>query len=222
MRPSIFPAATLAIMASLALASCAGQPPVAPASPAPQVAAAPGASSTAASQPGAPAVAEARQVAAKFQAELLARLNAALGAGGPAGAVEVCRTQAPQIAERLSAESGWRVARVGTRVRNRATGTPDAWERVQLEEFAARLARGEPPAALTTYEVVPAKSGPGRVERYAQAIVTGPLCLTCHGDPASQPADLRAALRRAYPEDAAVGYRLGELRGAFSLERAAR
>ena len=41
------------------------------------------------------------------------------------------------------------------------------------------------------------------------------MCLTCHGTDIK--ADVRAELTRYYPADKATGFRLGELRGAFSL-----
>lgn len=45
------------------------------------------------------------------------------------------------------------------------------------------------------------------------------VCLTCHGATGTQSAELRTALQREYPHDAATGYALGELRGAFSLRK---
>jgi len=42
-------------------------------------------------------------------------------------------------------------------------------------------------------------------------------CATCHGtnvDP-----DLRAEILERYPEDKAVGFKPGEIRGAFTLSR---
>mgnify|MGYP002783638145 CR=1 FL=1 len=165
---------------------------------------------------GAPA-AEAAAIATRFHLELAGRLQAELVEGGPAHAVGVCHEAAPAIARRLSAETGWEVKRVGTRVRNAARGTPDAWERARLDEFAARLAAGEKPEALTAWaeERVPA----GTRQRFTKAIAVGPLCVTCHGDPAAQPAALRERLRALYPADEATGYRVGELRGAFVLQR---
>lgn len=132
-------------------------------------------------------------------------------------AVTVCKEEAPAIAARLSAESGWTVKRVGTRVRNARTGTPDAWEQVQLEAFTAALARGEESANLRRLEVVETSTGP--VQRYAQAILTAAPCLACHGDPGTQTEALKTALKAHYPQDAATGYREKELRGAFSLQR---
>jgi cytochrome c553 len=132
-------------------------------------------------------------------------------------AIETCKVEAPAIAARMSRESGWQVKRVGTRTRNTATGTPDAWEREQLEDFGQRLARGESPATLNRFEEIDQPAG--TIQRYAQAIPAAAMCLTCHGDVQAQSPELRAALRRAYPDDRATGYREGELRGAFSLMR---
>jgi mono/diheme cytochrome c family protein len=166
-----------------------------------------------------PALLEARALAGRFQQELAGKLNAAMTEGGPQRAVEVCRLEAPAIAARLSRESGWQVRRVGTRVRNPATGAPDAWERQQLAEFARRLAAGEPPATVEAYAEVEERSG--RTQHYMRAIPVAAQCLVCHGDRSMQSPELQAALAREYPQDAALGYRTGELRGAFTLRRRA-
>ncbi|WP_026353152.1 Tll0287-like domain-containing protein [Solimonas variicoloris] len=163
--------------------------------------------------------AAAQAIATRFQQTLGARLQAAMADGGPVNAVRVCRDEAPAIAARLSRESGWQVRRIGTRVRNPLTGVADAWEQTQLADFDRRLAAHAAPDALTTYAELDEPAG--RYQRYMKAIVVAPLCLTCHGEVDTQPPALRAALQADYPYDAAVGYRLGELRGAFSLKRRA-
>jgi hypothetical protein len=161
---------------------------------------------------------EAESLANRFQSELQSKLQAALASGGPVGAIAVCRDEAPGIASRLSRESGWQLKRVGTRVRNPASGSPDEWEQQQLAGFQRRLAAGTPPGALTVVTTVDEPQG--RAIRYFRPIMTLPLCLTCHGAVDAQPAELRAALRLDYPHDAATGYAVGELRGAMSLRRA--
>lgn len=163
--------------------------------------------------------AEAQAIAMRFQQTLGARLQAAMADGGPVNAVHVCRDEAPAIAARLSRESGWQVRRIGTRVRNPLTGVADAWEQTQLADFDRRLAAHAAPDALATYAELDEPAG--RYQRYMKAIVVAPLCLACHGQPDAQPPALRTALQTDYPYDAAVGYRLGELRGAFSLKRRA-
>jgi hypothetical protein len=169
--------------------------------------------------PRASAYPDAAGVAARFQQELGAKLQSAVAAGGPVAAVEVCHSAAPEIAARISRESGWDVRRVGTRARNPATGRPDAWEQEQLSAFARRMAAGERPETLEARAIVDVGGVP--TERYMKAIVTAPVCLACHGDVAVQSAELRAKLRERYPDDAATGYRAGELRGAFTLRRPA-
>jgi hypothetical protein len=162
-------------------------------------------------------LAEAAARADRLQSGLLSRLQSAIAAGGPAAAIDVCRSEAPAIAARLSTD-GWNVRRVGTRVRNPATGRPDDWERAGLAQFGQRLAAGAAPQSLSVAALFDAPGG-GAQLRWMRPIVTGPLCLTCHGPAGSQPAELRAALRRAYPQDEATGYAAGDLRGAFSVTR---
>jgi hypothetical protein len=48
---------------------------------------------------------------------------------------------------------------------------------------------------------------------YVEPIYLSPLCVTCHGE-AVEPA-LLERIRALYPDDAAVGFRVGELRGLF-------
>ena len=156
-------------------------------------------------------------LAAQFQQQLAGKLQAAMQAGGPVNAIAVCRDEAPAIASRLSRQSGWQVKRVGTRVRNPLTGSPDAWEQQQLARFDQRLQNGEAVPAINAFEV---SDGPqGQALRYMQAIIVAPPCLACHGPLEAQSPELRAVLARDYPHDMATGYAAGELRGAFSLQR---
>ena len=159
---------------------------------------------------------EAAQAVTKSLFESLSEaLQQAMSEGGPSAAVGVCRDQAPAIKTRLSLEHGWRVTRVGTRVRNPLLGLPDAWEREGLREFAHRQAEGEALPGMFREAVV--KEGDLRQYRYMQAIGTQPACLACHGDKEQVGDDIRAMLAREYPHDRAINYQAGELRGAFSI-----
>jgi hypothetical protein len=46
-------------------------------------------------------------------------------------------------------------------------------------------------------------------------IVTAPLCLTCHGETLAP--GVAAAVESRYPQDRAVGFAAGDLRGAFHV-----
>ncbi len=160
----------------------------------------------------APDAAGGRELAQRFGATLRTRLETAIAAGGPAHAVTVCSHEAAGIAAALAAESGWTLGRRSLKARNPAN-RPDAWERVVLEEFERERAAGTDPATLERIETVAAPGG-SRV-RYMKAIPTQPLCLACHGEALAP--DVEAAIAAAYPRDTARGYRVGEIRGAFSF-----
>ncbi len=157
---------------------------------------------------------EGRQLSKQFMGELKRELQLALKAGGPLNAIRVCQKRAPEIARKLSLKSGWHLKRTSLRVRN-PKNAPDAWERRVLKKFTAEISAGRNLHTLEYGEVV-VEDGK-RVFRYAKAIPTGKICLMCHG------AKIRPALRRKilelYPEDKAVGFREGELRGIFSLKK---
>ena len=159
--------------------------------------------------------AQARGLINDFATTLQGELKAALKAGGPVAAVEVCTDKAPAIAAELSDQSGWDVGRTSLKTRNTALNTPDAWETEVLEQFESRKANGESPKGMSYDSVVETEDG--KVYRFMQAIPTGEVCLACHGKDIAP--DLAAALDKSYPEDQARGYSLGDIRGAFTLSK---
>ncbi len=159
-----------------------------------------------------------RGIATDLVNQLGQKLKAALANEGPVAAVSVCKEAAPAIAKSLSAQHAAQVTRVGTRVRNPAMGVPNGWQKEALAEFDTRLDKGEKPADLEYWRVVEGSDGK-RELRYAKAIVTQPLCVTCHGKPDDIPAPLLEKIRAEYPEDQATGYSVGKLRGAVVVTR---
>lgn len=160
---------------------------------------------------------ETRAVAGQLTTQLGARLKAEMSSSGPESAVGVCKQVAPEISARLSAEKGWQVGRVGTRVRNTATNTPNIWQQEALKQFADRLAKGEKPDTMEYTQIE--SDAYGKTLRYAKAIVVQPVCVTCHGAPESIPEGVKARIKQEYPGDQATGYQVGELRGAVVIRR---
>jgi hypothetical protein len=151
-----------------------------------------------------------RALADQFQGELMKALQAAIAEKGVAGAVGACTVVAPEIAWRLSAESGAVVRRTALRTRNPAA-RPDAHETAVLEDLAtAPMADGRPREVSGWVTADDADSF-----RYMRAIPTGPVCVACHGKTIAP--DVAAAIAKAYPEDKATGFVVGDLRGAFSI-----
>ncbi len=156
---------------------------------------------------------EAQALAAEFQANLKSALISGMSTGGPLNAIPVCRTDAPKISEQLS-DGAWTVARTALKVRN-PDNAPNAWQREQMQAMVQGLAAGEKPADLVVSEI--RSEDEGSSFYYMQPIMTGKLCLACHGSQLDP--DVQAALNENYPEDQAVGFSEGELRGAFTFSK---
>lgn len=157
---------------------------------------------------------EARRTAGALIQTLSAELQAAMQAGGPGEAIGVCKERAPAIAADASRGSGMQVRRVSPRQRN-PEGASDAWELAAQAALEKRLAAGEKPETLDTYAVV--DTWRGAEFRYARALITQPMCVTCHGAVESLPEVVKARLAVEYPGDQAVGYTPGTVRGVLSI-----
>jgi hypothetical protein len=153
---------------------------------------------------------QADAAATDLTAKLFTELSRALVEHPPAEAVRICG----DVAQRLTADTAARqriaVRRTTLRLRNPAN-RPDDYERRILEAWARP---GAQPGAHA--EVVATPEG-GYELRYLRPIVLQPLCTTCHGAPEAMPEAIRAALRERYPDDAATGFRPGDVRGAVSV-----
>ncbi|MBN9662170.1 MAG: DUF3365 domain-containing protein [Acidobacteria bacterium] len=131
--------------------------------------------------------------------------------GGYAGAVKSCAENAQVATEEFSRERGLEIRRVSLKYRN-PKDAPDEWETQHLKAWARQAEAGE--AAAPVEETVTENGR--RFLRVLKPITLQAVCLGCHG-PANQiGADVREALNAHYPRDKATGYKVGELRGAFS------
>lgn len=169
-----------------------------------------------ASGDGAQLLEEARKVASSVPPKLLAVLAAEISKGGAENAINVCKEQAPKMAAAASAETGWAIRRVSLRNRN-PKAVPDTWERAVLDDFDKRSAAGEKPAGLEKGEIV--IEGEKKFYRYMKALPTQDICLQCHGTTDKLSPAVKAKLQEVYPQDQAIGYGVGEIRGAMTLKR---
>jgi len=120
----------------------------------------------------------------------------------PASAIEACKLAAPGITEGAARE-GMEVGRTSHKTRNPAND-PEPWMRPLLDHYRETPRSPQPARVLDL-----GARGVG----YVEPIYTQELCLTCHGGAVD--ADLQALIRARYPEDRAVGFAEGELRGLF-------
>lgn len=153
---------------------------------------------------------QAKQKISSFSGSLKLSLIEAIQSKGFSHAVNVCKIEAPKIAQQLSTD-GWEVARTSLKVRN-PDNQADSWEAQTLNTFDSAFKAGSPVTELT------AKMQDEQVYRYMQAIPTGQVCLACHGQTV-EPV-LLETIRTSYPQDAATGFTLEDIRGAFTLSKA--
>ena len=152
--------------------------------------------------------------------ELGQKLQSAMADGGAVNAIGVCNTQAPDIAARVSAQNQVKLSRVGTRARNPVMGVPNVWQAKALAQFDAGLARGDKPADMEYSETVVKPDG-SKEFHFAKPIVMQPMCVACHGSSEQISPEVKAKLSELYPNDKAVNYQPGQLRGAVVLSRSA-
>ncbi len=148
----------------------------------------------------------------EFMGQLKGQLQSAMKMAGPTEAINVCKESAPIIAKSLSEKYGWKIARTSLKFRNSANA-PDAWERKVLQDFDVRKKRGEKVKPMAYFSEVEEKGV--KSFRFMKAIPTGKVCLKCHGQNIAPV--IAAKLKASYPDDKATGYRLGDVRGAFTI-----
>lgn len=192
----------------LACESPTAAPPgeLAPPASAPQGAAPASVAVSAADTAEARAFARAAEAAQRLGGELKQRLEVAMQGGGPEAAIAVCADYAQHITAAAQAE-GVQVGRSSLRLRNPKNRAPD-WVQAWLVAQGERAVAGLEPLR----EVEDGKA------RLLKPIGVEPLCVTCHGPADSLPPGVSALLKQRYPDDKAVGYTAGDLRGALWAE----
>lgn len=154
---------------------------------------------------------EAEKVVASTEGLLKSTLQSKIKNEGFEAAVKYCHVNAQAISDSMSEQYKVRVRRTSFRYRN-PLNMPDSLDRVILHSYEDTLeSKGEIGVRI-------AESEKG-IKRYYSPITVMPVCLNCHGMPGEElSADLHALILDEYPEDEAVGYSLGDLRGAWVVE----
>lgn len=160
---------------------------------------------------------DSRKIADALSLQVRTDIIKALQGSGPLRAMVVTRYSIPELSSAASRKTGARVALVSRKPRNPALAMPDAWESEVLAQFEARAERGEKAETLEHFETV--TEGSTRYFRYMRAMAINQQCLACHGESEQIPAAVKAQLSAEYPHDRAVGYRVGEVRGAVTVKR---
>ncbi|NIA72542.1 DUF3365 domain-containing protein, partial [Pelagibius litoralis] len=155
---------------------------------------------------------EARAAIQQLRQVMMEHLQQAVREVGPAEATSVCRHLAPEIAAEVAAETGWEIRRPALRARN-PENRPNEAERGVLLGYLTRSFAGQ---SFDSMETIRLEERDGRTYvHYMRAVPTLDACLVCHGSDLRP--DVARKIEEVYPEDEAVDFAVGDLRGAFSL-----
>jgi len=145
-----------------------------------------------------------------FQA-LSSVLMAQVQAVGPDGAVAFCNERALPLTDSVAQHHGISIRRVASKYRNPANAA-NAEETALLAEWEKAMAALEQPK--------PRWFDRGdRIDWYGAITIPNPRCLDCHG--LLKEGDIHtktlAQIRKFYPNDKAVNFELGNLRGMWKI-----
>lgn len=144
-----------------------------------------------------------------FQKALKGELMGAMQKGGPKAAVEICNEKAPQIAEKVGLLENVTISRTSLKVRN-PDNQPSDWEKKTLENFEKRKSGGEAIKTMNAYQY------DGETFTYMKPIPMMGMCAACHGTNVSK--SLYEHINKYYPDDAAIGFEPGDIRGAYVIK----
>jgi len=145
----------------------------------------------------------ARSMAAKDRLvqTMMGELSAALDEGGPQ-AIHVCRDTAPAVGAQIQAEHGVLIGRTSHKLRNPANTAP-AWAEVFVADMVAEpVFLAGPNGELGSVLPIKLQSG----------------CTMCHGTTEDLSDEMMTAVAESYPEDQAIGFVEGDLRGWLWVE----
>lgn len=151
-----------------------------------------------------------KEVAAATFKTLSGNLQKAMKEGGISNALEYCNLAAMPLVDSLSKVHNAEIRRTSLKVRNHKN-QPTPQELAQLQAYEKQSKAGEKINAVVK------KIDPHTVAFYAPISIM-PVCEKCHGEVGSTLLEKDyEVVQKLYPEDKAIGYASGNLRGMWSI-----
>ena len=143
---------------------------------------------------------------------LSSQLGKSIAQAGYTNAIEFCSVHGMTFTKAVGVTNQVVLRRVTHRARN-PQNQADTNEVAIIQKFQGDLSKGVSPRPLI------GTNKPGLFTYYAPITVQLPLCLSCHGNPADDiHRDTLAQIKAMYPSDEATGFKMGELRGLWSID----
>lgn len=130
--------------------------------------------------------------------ELKAKMNES-----PVAAVDFCSKNAMEITKAIAKKHGLNIKRVSEKNRN-PQNVADENDKKALMQFAESLKQNGKPQSYVIVD-----------NKYYEPLITNEMCIVCHGKDGVISKETKEKIKQNYPVDKAIGYGVGELRGAI-------
>jgi hypothetical protein len=157
-----------------------------------------------------------RTTAMEFMKDLKGVLITQIQANGVLQAVSVCSDTAQVLTNNFGVNKGVFIKRVSFKNRNK-NNFPDDFEKKVLNKFEMLHQNKELNNETEHTEIV--QEGEFKYLRYMKPILVQAECLNCHGGETDIMPEVKQHIAQEYSNDKAVGYKIGDLRGAVSLKK---
>ncbi|MBK7865822.1 MAG: DUF3365 domain-containing protein [Ignavibacteriales bacterium] len=157
----------------------------------------------------------ASKAAGEFMKELKTILVAEMKKGGPESALNVCSDTAQEFAKTYSTMKGMELRRVSFMNRNEAN-VPDDAELMWLKECENMMKADNFNKDTVFFRVE--RSAKSNTLHLAKPILLVEECVVCHGTNEQIPGNIKKLIAEKYPNDKAVNFSPGDLRGLVSVK----
>jgi len=142
---------------------------------------------------------------------LRTHLMSSIQTGGIGYAVGYCNEEAQKLMDSMSQVKGVKIRRTTLNVRN-PNDVPDAFEREALLVIKESLTLGQ------SLHPILKKLDEKTIAYFHPILIDNPVCLNCHGVVGvNVDSTLFKTIKELYPNDNATGYKMGDLRGMWSV-----
>jgi hypothetical protein len=151
-------------------------------------------------------------ISQKAASVFMGKISEKYAEGGYQAAAKFCSMEAYPLTDSLAKEYKVFLKRVSNKNRN-PNNAPSNLEKQVLEAYEYSVEQGDNIGSNVQF------IRPGDTILYNNPIrMPSELCLNCHGDANQISKQVQAILKEEYPNDKATGYKVGDLRGMWSLK----
>ncbi len=156
--------------------------------------------------------AQGNEIAQASFKKLSNQLQSAIKASGVQSAIGFCNAAALPITDSLSTKYSALIKRTSLKLRN-TENTPDSLEAKMLNMYQI-MSRMRNPVMVPKI----LKKNKDEIQFYAPIMIASETCLKCHGTVGkTMLKEDYDVIKRFYPNDKAVNYKLGQFRGMWSI-----